>query len=506
MDKQQKIVTITRNALNSCQFSSNDPKLVKFTKDLLKVYVDGCIYSKKYQEGYWDGFIKFSDKHNNFDFGLLKDLLPHFEKAKIKFEFVDNYQRDFKLYKLPKFLKPYQKNSIKAFFQDNVGIIKVPTRGGKTFIACELMRQVLKNDGEANILFVVDTTDLFRQTVDEIIKYMRLAGEIYFDERHVGLINADHFEFKKINVAMIQTMDSIFRVRKKKKKIVYHENRKTLQKFLGSVDFLIVDEIQEFSSSKRMDILKKCKNVQYRVGLSATPYRDNDEVNNLKIGGFFGGICYEITGSELQEAGFLANDKALLVNFNHRTVLASNYHEFLQKCIHENIIRNELLVGLIELCNKNRLKTLVLFSSKVHGNLIAEETEHHFISGDTDKWERDVRKAEFLEGKGKVLLASNIYKKGITLPEAQVLIIADGGLESSNVIQKKGRVLGAVAGKSKAVIIDIMDTGAKYFSEHSLNRLETYDKEMGRDKIEIYEENDLESVEESLIEWLSEDG
>lgn len=135
-------------------------------------------------------------------------------------------------------------------------------------------------------------------------------------------------------------------------------------------------------------------------------------------------------------------------------------------------------------------------------------TGHVFIDGDNDGKEREKEKQAFLENKkGGILLASNIYRKGITLPEVELVVISDGGLEGTNVIQKFGRVLGVTETKKKSIVIDILDIGNKYFSEHSLNRLEIYNDQIGENRIEIYEnENDehWSDLEESIKEWLSE--
>ena len=102
-----------------------------------------------------------------------------------------------------------------------------------------------------------------------------------------------------------------------------------------------------------------------------------------------------------------------------------------------------------------------------------------------------------------MLLASNIFKKGITLPEAQIIFLADGGQESSTIMQKRGRVLGTTKNKNRALLIDVIDIGTKYLSEHALNRLELYDSEFGRNKIEIYDKTELLELEESLKEWFN---
>jgi isochorismate pyruvate lyase len=76
-------------------------------------------------------------------------------------------------------------------------------------------------------------------------------------------------------------------------------------------------------------------------------------------------------------------------------------------------------------------------------------------------------------------------------------------LESSTIMQKRGRVLGTTKNKNRALLIDVIDIGTKYLSEHALNRLELYDSEFGKNKIEIYDKTELLELEESLKEWFN---
>ena len=111
-----------------------------------------------------------------------------------------------------------------------------------------------------------------------------------------------------------------------------------------------------------------------------------------------------------------------------------------------------------------------------------------------DSEEREQAKEKFLEGEGGFLLASDIFKKGVTVSQCQVLINVDGGLEDANTIQKKGRVLGATSTKDRSLIIDFFDLYDAYFSKHSETRLNTYVSSIGEDKVGI--------LDTSIDDWL----
>jgi superfamily II DNA or RNA helicase len=495
------MIEIKRTDVKNYNFFSEIPKEMKLVKDGLKIFIDGAVFSQKFKDGVWDGYIKFYTKDNKFEIGLLDEVLSNLDKNNITYKVIENDFRN-KVIQNPilnERLRPHQKEGVQAFFKKNFGLMVVPTRGGKTFISGEIINNVITNFKDSTVLFYVDTTDLFEQTIEEISKFLNIR------EEEIGTINSYGVNLKQFTVAMIQTVTSIFNRKKPESKI--------LDKYFKNLTFLIVDEVQEYLGENRMNLIKKCRNVDFLLGLSATPFKQKgNEVSNIKMKSYFGGIVYDVSKKRLQKEGYLALDKAIMIAFEHDYEKVRNtdfkgaekYQHFLTKMIHNNRDRNVILLNLINMCSKNKWKTLVLFNSKEHGRLISELTDKTFLSGDDDTKTRQEVKNSFLRGRGKVLLASNIFKKGITLPEVEVLIMADGGLEGSAVVQKIGRVLGAVESKEKAVIIDIMDIEEIYFSDHSLNRLNIYTETIGKSRVECYESEDMKEIEESIKSWFDE--
>ena len=157
--------------------------------------------------------------------------------------------------------------------------------------------------------------------------------------------------------------------------------------------------------------------------------------------------------------------------------------------------------------SKLGLKTLVLFQSVEHGRAFARSLGEDvvFLSGESKGRVREAEKARFLaQRRGGLLLASNIFKKGVTLPAAEVLINADEGLEDANTIQRKGRVLGATETKKRSLVVDFFDLYDAYFSDHSEARLNTYVDAVGEDKVGIVDvsvDGWLELIERWTRKW-----
>ena len=230
-----------------------------------------------------------------------------------------------------------------------------------------------------------------------------------------------------------------------------------------------------------------------------------------------GNVSYSVPSEELKKKGILVEERLLLLTVNHdvknydefsKKEKKSEYQHYAEKAIYTNPQRDNIVLMVLNLLFKLKIKTMCIFSSKKHGSQLEKLTGYKFICGDNPIEERLYWKKWFLNGRGKILLVSNIFKKGITLPQVQILFNIDGGKEDSLIIQRKGRVLGAYKGKKKALIIDFIDLFDKYFSEHSLNRIKVYEKEVGIDNIDVIntEESDFyEQIKEYFNSWHEEE-
>ena len=491
------MVTITRISLNRGRFFIEEEEEQVVVDSIMRIWSEGAIFHPAYRNGHWDGFIRLYDKANEFDLGLTQELRQAFKENDINCVYNIEYEKvpiNQEQLVFDEDDREYQSEAVRKFFKNNVGIVIVPTRGGKTFIATSAVKNLQYQIPECQVMFIVDGVDLFNQTIKEFAKFLKI------DENELGKINAKEFNPQNVTIAMVQTLNSIY-FGKKKDAV----KLKALNSVMRKLTMLIVDEVQDTSSQKRLNIYNKATNLKFLMGLSATPFRNNDILSALKVKGFFGGVAYNVEKKTLQKEGYLSMDKAILIsNQIGRQLGATSYHDYLRLSIHENNKRNMILVNIVKLCKRNKIKALFLFNSKIHGNIVSELTNCVFISGDDKTEEREKQKVKFLEKKGGILLASNIYKKGITLPEVELVVISDGGLEQINVQQKFGRVLGATDTKTRSIVIDILDVGSKYFSKHSLERLELYDEQIGKNRIEIYNDGDWIEIEESIVEWLSE--
>lgn len=506
----------------------------------LTIKHDNPYFSPAYRSGHWDGLIRFYDKRKmTFPFGMIETVVTDLDNADFDYQidgvFDVPYIPSTKFKEGDKHegtaLHQHQVEALMAFYEIKHGIIKVSTRGGKTYIASEAIRQVRIDYPTCNVLFLVESELLFDQAIDDISAYLKIP------KSNIGRIKGEKMEIKPITIAMIQTINSIENYKKrlseKYKKLLLGVNepqkikeinlnkrienkekikiKNELLRYFDLVNFLIVDECHEFMADDRIETIKTIQkqNCYFNLFLSATPFKSEKPLGNLNLQKVSGPIIYEIHEKTLKERGILASDKILLFMFNHddnKNILVndeSSYGDYQREVITHNERRNTVLTNVVEICRKLKLKTLVLFIYKKHAHHIQSITGDTFLCSD-DKME--VRKStikSFLKRKGDVLFASGIFKKGLTLPEVQILFNAGGGLEQSEVIQKKGRVLGVKGAKTKALIIDFVDM-SKYFNVHSLNRIAVYEESVKAEDIVIYDVMDKDfyrDVKEFLREW-----
>ena len=445
---------------------------------------------------------KFDKKKFTFKIGMLPTLEKYIRVHSLSYQISDydfSFPEGVEIDKRMTGKYIHQKKAVEAFYRRRFGIIVVPTRGGKTFIASEILRIFLDSEN-GNFLFCVDNTTLFNQAVNDIKEYFEPYGGIEVGEIRAGLVDTS----KRVTVAMIQTIQSTFSARCKDK-----NKKKELDKYFKELKFLCVDEIHENCSDAKLKTYKKAKNLEYQLCLSATPYRAGTLVQNLKLKEWSGDVIYNISEALLRKRKVLSDYKVFMLLIDHNDieydVEVEDYNGYRKELIFESKLRNKILLKVIDVLRELNLKTLVLFQSVEHGRNVESLSGIPFISGENDSEERERAKEKFLEGEGGFLLASNIFKKGVTLPEAQVLVNVDGGLEDANTIQRCGRVLGATETKQKSVIIDFFDLYDVYFSEHSETRLNNYVDRIGEKRVSILDtscEDWFETMKEWIKKWM----
>jgi hypothetical protein len=233
---------------------------------------------------------------------------------------------------------------------------------------------------------------------------------------------------------------------------------------------LIIDEVHGAAAGRFQDFLSKAP-YPLRFGFSATPNSGNKYKWNL-IKQYMGDIIYEIEPEPLMKNKVLAKPKIEFIPIESPPTI--DWPSAYQNCIVNNDKRNNKIRNLVEEYN---VPTLILIRIIEHGEILNEAIDGSvFVSGVDDAVKRQEVIDDFEKGNINTVISSNIFNEGISINAIRLLIIASGGKSKIETIQKLGRGLRIIEGKSGVLVFDFEDYGNYFTEKHSKLRKSIYKK------------------------------
>ena len=261
---------------------------------------------------------------------------------------------------------------------------------------------------------------------------------------------------------------------------------------------LIIDEAH-LAAVVTEEIGNQAKNAYYRLGLSATPFRtDNQEI---RIEGTLGGKVCEVSASDLVERGFLVPPKIFVVNIS-TVEPGQTYHEVYNLNIINCWERNFRIKQFAEGMKAKGIPTLILVERMEHGNILEGMIEDAVFVPGGDKGEIDPtdeeknyrrRMLNAVENNEIILIATQWANVGVDAPKISGLILAGTSSSPVTTYQQVGRVLRCVGknvedsiknGKPEAIIIDFASSH-KNLRSHVNMRKKVYKNERAWKMYEI---------------------
>jgi len=433
----------------------------------------------------WDGMKKLLTPTLLFPSGLLERVKAFYDEAGKTYEVVD--KRPAKsigterhilenLKKLEKEPRPYQMEILKVIDNNDRGIIKVATGGGKSLIAALIAAKL----GKKTIIYVIGK--------DLLYQFHEFFSEVFDEE--IGIIGDGKCVIKDINIASIWSVGQAIGLDKKDilldengdEKEVVKSKYIEINKMMKETKVHIIDECHMSACDTIQQIFKTSK-AEHIYGLSGSPWRDDGA--DLLIESILGKYIVNISASQLIKQGFLAQP---LIRFRvvppYPLFLDKVYPSVYKKYVVENEVRNGLVLDAAKTMVEKGYQTLVLFNSLKHGKILYELFQEHMncalLDGNNDQEERDKVKKDLMEHKIDCVLASKIFDIGVDIPSLSGLVIACGGKSTVKALQRVGRVIRKYPGKKFSVIIDFVDQ-AHFLQEHSKIRYKIYSSEDGFD-------------------------
>lgn len=356
---------------------------------------------------------------------------------------------------IPLTVRPYQ-NKIIDDCTDRECIMAC-TGAGKTL----MMAGIIAKFNVKPVLVFADKLSLVTQIKEEFEKFLGIE---------IGVIGGGMREVRDITICSVQSVV---------------EN----QELLESANMILFDECHHVPSNTALEIAKSCKHAYYRIGVSATPWRDGGD--DLLIEAVLSKRKLEngINASKLIDLGFLVPCSIYFVQ-NKEVFPGKNYQTLYKKAIVENKKRNKDIVKIaLNMREKKNTTTLILIQHVKHGEeiqkllleKIPEETftvklinpkngkeqlirvkNVEFLSGKDDPLRRKAVIMAAKEKKVKVLIGSTIADEGLDISSLDALILAGGGKSSTRAFQRIGRVLRLHTNpdgtkKERALVFDFVD-------------------------------------------------
>jgi superfamily II DNA or RNA helicase len=358
-------------------------------------------------------------------------------------------------------LRDYQEEALAKWFENNgTGIIALPTGSGKTLIGVAALTRVSERT-----LIVTYTREQALQWREAILNYTNTPGHM------VGLL---YSEEKRIAPITITTYQSGFRV---------------IREIAHQYSLLIVDEVHHLPADKFRFIAVHAIAL-YRMGLSATPYREDGRHEDLFP--LLGGIVYYKTPSELSEQGYLAKYvvytvKARLNPEEWKTYLELRtlYEKYaagrpFDKLVEEasrgdksaaEALRVHSRIRMLLARSKSKIEKaveiarqeldrggkIIVFTQYVEqAEEIAKRLNAWLLTGETSGDERKKALEEFKAAKSGVLVVTTVGDEGLDIPDANVGIIVSGTGSRRQFIQRLGRILRPKPGGGEARLYEIV--------------------------------------------------
>jgi superfamily II DNA or RNA helicase len=265
------------------------------------------------------------------------------------------------------------------------------------------------------------------------------------------------------------------------------ENKKQIRELFTNAQAVIVDEAH-LAAIVIEALANHADRSYYRFGLSATPWREDNQ--EIRLEGCMGKKLIDISPTFLINRGFLVPPRIFMVpiQFSEESdKYADSYTKHITKCWE----RNYRIKQFAEAFQEEGKPVMIIVDRIEHGNILQEIIKNSiFVPGsdkgedDPDDQEQDYRRRmlDACEKNEIILIGTQWLNTGIDAPAISVLIMAGSTQASATVLQTVGRVIRThkESGKTEAVVIDFMDSD-KHMRKHSLARKRVYESEPGFD-------------------------
>lgn len=427
---------------------------------------------------HWDGDIRFIDQYNRIPIGLwgeVKKLAKKFKfplsiEAEGALEDPDYFPDDFESWVVDHFehskINPrnYQNEAAKRALQFMNCTEEISTSGGKTLISYMIFRYLFDRKKLKKMLYIVPNIGLVEQTEDKFYEYDEKAGIKDPPWKSVCIYGGSSRRHEDEAHIVFGTYQSLA--------------KKDPDYFL-EFDAVIVDETHHAKANSIKNILVKCYNAKWKMGLTGSLPKEGS-CDSFTIQAHLGPMVYQLHSHQLIEEGNATPVHIVGIEMDYisEKVKTDLYGLRMQKTeekdgakllnLEKQIAREDRkrLLYICDIISRSKKNALVLFSDIKNNygrdiyDWLRENTEKniHYIDGGTSVDKREYFKGRMEEDENVVLVASvGTFSEGIDILNVHNIYIVESNKSEIIVRQILGRGMRLMDGKEKITVFDFSD-------------------------------------------------
>jgi superfamily II DNA or RNA helicase len=471
-----KHIQIAANAVNARIIDPTEDMKMAIS-ELLSYQVTGAEHTASFKSGTWTGrSTLFSYSKAMFPAGLLTIVISHLTQQGYKVQLIrkpapeplgeeeisvdeHGYTEEYK----------YQYDTVNSLVKHRAIVAQVATGGGKSRIGAMAYAKIKRPT-----LFITTRSVLMYQmkkSFDKSIAFRKSSGEKGLDKVFCGVMGDGEWKLSPfLNVAMVQTIQA---------KLKDPKTEAQMTRILEHFELVILEEAHESSGEGYYNIMNLCKNANYRLALTATPFMREDEEANMRLMAVSGPIGIRVSEKELIDKGILATPQFKIVDVDPpaRVKRLSNWQLAYKHGIVESMSRNAIIATEAKQAVQAGLSVMILVQRREHGEILSklikdEHTKVKYIFGDSSQLDRDKALTDLANGDINVLIGSTIMDVGVDVPAVGMVILAGAGKAEVALRQRIGRGLRRKKPpqKNRAYILEFRDKVNKHLIGHSEQR------------------------------------
>ena len=334
----------------------------------------------------------------------------------------------------------------------------VTYNSGKTFVAAGIAYS-LNQYGEVRTLFLVHGRELVQQTYKAFLKV--------FEPEVVGVCMGDVWNPSLITIASVDTIYSKLKA-----------DDDDVLDLLESTVLIIADECHRASSKSWALIIDKA-NAPFRLGLSGTPMKRQDE-RDLRLLAATGSVVYHLETSTLQEGGYVSLADLTTVIITQPEMRSLPWQDAFRSLVVANTNRTKIIADLAVKRAREGKTVLILagnsvqFAKNIHAQIVGIHPSCAVITGVTKTVETNKAFDDLRDKKLDILVTTLLADEGVDVPAVNVLMLVGGGKSYVKAIQRVGRGLRKKEDGTSLEVIEFLDLTNKFLEKHAQARLDYY--------------------------------